>query len=104
MSQLPGCLNLRGQATLGVTRATSIDHALVFATACKRRHAIEVSRQDDLRSVERRDQIETTVIDRLLADVVSGSSQVICQPRADLGLAAGCGIDIDQRPRQRDDV
>ena len=50
------------------------------------------------------DDVEPRGVHRLLDDREAPPAQITRQPRARLAFAAGGGVDIDERPRQRDDV
>src|SRR5205823_4436178 len=70
----------------------------VEAAGEKWRHAVEVRRQDDLRRIDHRKNVEPASIDWLLADGEAAVPQEPRQPPAGLRFASRRRIDVDERP------
>jgi hypothetical protein len=61
-----------------------------------------VRRQDDLWRIEGREQVCATAIERLFGDGIAETVKNARQPLTGGALSACGGIDVDERPRERD--
>ena len=89
---------------LRIARASPVDRAPLLAARKERRHAVEVCREDHVWITERREEVESPAIDRLLGHAVLMGPQPVGKPLGDLDFASGCRVDVDERPGERDDV
>ena len=108
--QTSGRRDLGGQDALGVACAAAVEAIAVDAAREERRHAVDVRREGDRlaravrRAGGRRDDVEAHRVDALLEERPAVRAQVVGERPRRCALAARGGIDVDERPRQRDDV
>ena len=84
--------------------AATVDAIALDAARREGRHAVHVRREDDLGGAGRRQQVHTTLGDRLARDDVPAALELLPHHRADRGLLARGALDVDQAARERNDV
>ena len=99
-----GSGHLRCQNAFRVTRATANEAAVLDAAREKRRHAIEVRREDHVRLVESGEDVGASSLDTLLDDVVAKRTKTCRQPFRRFPFTASRRVDVDERSREREDV
>src|SRR2546430_17673092 len=90
--------------SLGIARAPSVQQAVADVAGEKRRHTIDVRREDDRRIVERGDDVEPAVADRLAFDRVAEALELRRQPCAGGLLASRRRIDVDELACEGDEI
>src|SRR5688572_19887616 len=80
--------NLRGENAFGVTGAASIECVAFDTAGKKRRHAIEVSREGDVRFTGGGNDVDAAFRERLLEHRVSTVAQVRGEHAGDFALTA----------------
>src|SRR5262245_36880095 len=93
--------HLRRQNPLGITRSAAEDDASLLTRRRKRRHAVEMRRKDNARgSIELGEYVEASLSDRLLGNAVPEITKKCEEPRRDLLLTSGGGVDVDEIARE----
>ena len=83
-----GRRDLRREDPFRVARSTAVQLAVTHRAREERRHAIEVRREHDVRSIDGREDIEPSPVDRLLDDQVAERCALPGKPAPGLRLAA----------------
>jgi hypothetical protein len=94
--------HLRREDTLGIAGAAPVQPPIRDAARDEWGYAVEVRREHDRRFIERGEDVEAAALDRHLANRVAESAQPVSEPDSGRVLAAGRGIDVDQRAREDD--
>src|SRR6266511_204044 len=100
---LGGC-HLFGENPLGIACAAPVEQVTFLAARKKRRHAVEVRREDHTRLARRGDHVRAAIGQRLLEDGIAARPQKRGEHRCHFGFTPRRGIDIDQLPGKRDQI
>ncbi len=96
--------HLRRENPFRIAGAAPNQAAILDAAGKERRHAIEVRREDNARLVEHRQDVGAAALDALFDDVVTEPAQPLGQPRPRFRLPPRRRVDVDECPREREDV
>ncbi len=109
VQQLPGRLQHGGDPPLGVARPPAMEEFAILRGGEERRHGVHVGREDDHRLPPGGEDVEAVLLDRHALDRAAGKPvHEILQPAeqevADLPLAPGRRVDVDQGAGQLEEV
>ena len=93
---------LRGQDAFRIRRAAAVQPAVFDAARKERGHAIEVRGENDGGGIQRGDDVEATVADRLAFDLVAKPLEARVEPFAGGLFRPRRRIDVDQFARKGD--